>query len=124
MPQLRDITVHITDADGNDLEEWGVQNLRGNRISAYIKSTTDMPFMVKLRPRIPYPDELRLREDLRRNIKKEAADGTYIKQEDTDNNTQDWTLRSPERSLGMVLLKGFSRVYLSEVPLIICRPSG
>ncbi|KAL8785974.1 MAG: hypothetical protein Q9213_003050 [Squamulea squamosa] len=54
MPQLRDVTVHVTDVDGNNLEEWGIQNLRGNKISAYIKSTTDMPFRVSVQPKIPY----------------------------------------------------------------------
>ncbi|KAL8740196.1 MAG: hypothetical protein Q9190_007072 [Brigantiaea leucoxantha] len=56
MPQLRDVTVHVTDYDGKNLAEWGVQNLRNsNKISAYIKSTTDMPFRVSVRPNIPYP---------------------------------------------------------------------
>lgn len=57
MPQLRDVTVHVTDVHGNDFDEWGVQNLRGNKVSAYIKSTTDMPFRVSIQPKIPYFDE-------------------------------------------------------------------
>ena len=57
MPQLRDVSVHVTDLHGNYLDEWGVQSLRGNKVSAYIKSTTDMPFRVSIQPKIPYFDE-------------------------------------------------------------------
>lgn len=55
MPQLRDIMVHVTDFDGNDLEEWGTQRLRSQeKISTYITSRTDMPFRVSVQAKIPY----------------------------------------------------------------------
>ncbi|KAL8853498.1 MAG: hypothetical protein Q9221_001657 [Calogaya cf. arnoldii] len=57
MPQLCDVTVHVTDVDGNNLEEWGVQSLRGNKVSAYIRSTTDMPFRITVQPKMPYFDD-------------------------------------------------------------------
>lgn len=105
MPQLRDVTVHVTDVDGNDLEEWGVQNLRGNKVSAYIKSTTDMPFRVSIQPRIPYPDEQPLREDSRRGIKREVSDDVCIKQEDSENDMNALPLSSRQRALSMNIAK-------------------
>ncbi|KAL8721044.1 MAG: hypothetical protein Q9225_002188 [Loekoesia sp. 1 TL-2023] len=99
MPQLRDITVHVTDVDGNDLEEWGVQNLRGNKVSAYIKSTTDMPFRVSIRPRIPYPDEQPLCEDGRRGMKREVSDDVYVKQEDSEDDMNGLPSSSRQRAL-------------------------
>lgn len=57
MPQTKNLTVQVTDRDGNTLDEWGVQNLRGqNKISAYIKSCNDMAFQVTVKPNIPFPD--------------------------------------------------------------------
>ncbi len=57
MPTLRDVTVHVTDDRGNISKEWGPQFLRSqNKVSAYIKSTTDMPFRVSVQPMIPYID--------------------------------------------------------------------
>ena len=52
MPSLRGLTVHVTDKEGNDLKEWGVQRLRspthgsvnGARVSAYIQSTVGNNF--------------------------------------------------------------------------------
>ena len=55
MPELHDVTVNVTDDQGNIFKEWGVQRLgHHNKISAYIKSTTDMPFRVSIQPKIPY----------------------------------------------------------------------
>ncbi|MCJ1468417.1 hypothetical protein MMC07_007045 [Pseudocyphellaria aurata] len=57
MPRFRDLTVCVTDAGGNDLEEWGVQNLRSqNKTSAYIQATTNMAFNVTIQPRFPFHD--------------------------------------------------------------------
>ena len=57
MPQLRDITVRVTDSKGVELEEWAVQNLRNqHKISAYIKAKSDMPFRVSVQAKIPYTD--------------------------------------------------------------------
>ena len=57
MPQLQGITVHVTDDQGNNLPEWGIQHLRqGDRVSAYIQSTTDAAFQVSVQPRIPWID--------------------------------------------------------------------
>lgn len=58
MPHLRGITVHVTDSYGKNLQEWGTQYLRqhtqGNRVSAYVQSTTNMSFQVSLQPDIPF----------------------------------------------------------------------
>lgn len=55
MPRFRDLSVHITDSKGNDLKEWGVQNLRKqNKASAYIQATTDMAFTITMQPRFPF----------------------------------------------------------------------
>jgi hypothetical protein len=55
MPELRDVTVNVTDDRGNALKEWGMQRLRSqDKVSAYIQSTTDMPFRVSIQPKIPY----------------------------------------------------------------------
>lgn len=57
MPYLRGLTVHIIDSEGNDLQEWGTQNLhRQQRISTYIQSTTGLSFQVSVQPRIPFID--------------------------------------------------------------------
>ena len=59
MPHLRGITVYVTDSQGKNLQEWGIQYLRQhtetNRVSAYIQSTTDVSFQVSLQPEIPFP---------------------------------------------------------------------
>lgn len=47
MPSLRGVTVYVTDKEGNNLPEWGVQHLRrhangslkSEKVSAYIQST-------------------------------------------------------------------------------------
>jgi len=61
MPSIRGITVHVTDHTGKDLAEWGVQRLRqstgkGEKVSAYIQSTTGVNFNVSVQPRIPFVD--------------------------------------------------------------------
>lgn len=86
MPQLRNITVHVTDGNGNDLEEWGVQNLRGNKVSAYIKSTTNMPFRVSIRPKIPYMDVQQLLPGSHHSQRIKGMDGGYIKMEESDED--------------------------------------
>ncbi|KAL9641315.1 MAG: hypothetical protein Q9204_000109 [Flavoplaca sp. TL-2023a] len=86
MPQLRDVTVHVTDADGNDLDEWGVQSLRGNKVSAYIKSTTDMPFRVSIQPKIPYFDEEITPGASCHTHGRVASDNVYIKMEESSDD--------------------------------------
>ena len=63
MPSIRDVSVHVTDSEGTPLKEWGVQHL-GNlgprkkqaKVSAYIKSRTDMAFRIVVEAKIPYTD--------------------------------------------------------------------
>ncbi len=55
MPEVRDITVHVTTSEGVELPEWGVHTFRrNNKTSAYIQSKTDMSFRVSITPKIPY----------------------------------------------------------------------
>ncbi|KAI9814339.1 MAG: hypothetical protein M1832_005919 [Thelocarpon impressellum] len=55
MPELRDITVHVTDQDGGVLKEWGTQTMRRrNQATSYIRAETDMTFRVSVQPKIPY----------------------------------------------------------------------
>jgi hypothetical protein len=55
MPRLRDITVRVTDAEGHDFEEWGVQQLRKqNKVSAYIPSRSEAAFRITIQPKIPF----------------------------------------------------------------------
>ncbi|KAL8649029.1 MAG: hypothetical protein Q9210_004641 [Variospora velana] len=84
MPQLRNVTVHVTDEEGNDLEEWGVQSLRGSKVSAYIKSTPDTPFKISVRPEIPYSDERQLLRDSHHRASRRGFDGIRIKQEESE----------------------------------------
>lgn len=57
MPQMRDITVHVTDSNGVEFEEWAVQHLRKqHKISAYIKAQSDAAFRVSVQAEIPYTD--------------------------------------------------------------------
>lgn len=57
MPSFGDITVRVTDSDGKELDEWGIQHLRRqNKVSVYIKSSTNMGFMLSVQPKIPFPD--------------------------------------------------------------------
>ncbi|KAL8683221.1 MAG: hypothetical protein Q9186_000833 [Xanthomendoza sp. 1 TL-2023] len=86
MPQLRDVTVHVTDVDGNPLEEWGVQSLRGNKISTYIKSTTNVPFRISVRPRIPYLDYESPSGDKSQRRRSRGFDGVRIKMEDSEED--------------------------------------
>lgn len=86
MPQLRDVTVHVTDVHGNDLDEWGVQSLRGNKVSAYIKSTTDMPFRISIQPKTPYFDEQK-KPDAGRHIHGSwGSSDVYIKMEESSDD--------------------------------------
>ncbi|KAL9037393.1 MAG: hypothetical protein Q9180_003741, partial [Flavoplaca navasiana] len=86
MPQLRDVTVHVTDVHGNDLDEWGVQSLRGNKVSAYIKSTTDMPFRVSIQPKIPYFDEEITPGASCHTHERGVSDDVYIKMEELSDD--------------------------------------
>lgn len=55
MPEFRSLDVRVVDKDGNELQEWGVQHLCGqNKISSYIKSSTNMAFRVTVQPRLPF----------------------------------------------------------------------
>ncbi|KAL8959540.1 MAG: hypothetical protein Q9193_003618 [Seirophora villosa] len=84
MPKIRNVTVHVTDEKGNDLEEWGVQTLRGSKVSAYIQSTPDMPFKISIRPKIPYNDEPQLLQDSHHRTSGKGFDGIHIKQEESE----------------------------------------
>lgn len=87
MPQVQNVTVHVTDEDGKDLEEWGVRNLRGNHASAYIRSTTDMPFKVSIRPKIPYIDVQQQLQGRRPHDKRnKRQDGAHIKEASNDDD--------------------------------------
>ncbi|KAL8826841.1 MAG: hypothetical protein Q9191_003547 [Dirinaria sp. TL-2023a] len=58
MPQLRNLSVHITDAEGQELEEWAVQHFpKHNKVSAYIKAQSNLTFKVAVQAKIPYVDE-------------------------------------------------------------------
>ena len=55
MPQLRGINVRVTNAEGHNFEEWGVQQLRKqNKISAYIESKSEEAFRVTVQPELPF----------------------------------------------------------------------
>lgn len=86
MPQLRDVTVHVTDVHGNDLEEWGMQSLRGNKVSAYIKSTTDMPFRITVQPKMPYFDDEPASGDISHTQGRAGSDDVYIKMEESGDD--------------------------------------
>lgn len=58
MPQLRNLSVHITDAEGQELEEWAVQHFpKHSKVSAYIKAQSNLTFQVAVQAKIPYVDE-------------------------------------------------------------------
>ncbi|KAL9026398.1 MAG: hypothetical protein Q9196_004931 [Gyalolechia fulgens] len=101
MPQLQNVIVCVTDGDNKALEEWGVQYLRGNKVSAYIKSTPNMPFRVSIRPRIPYPAERSPDKNDRRGIMKEARDEARIKQENFAGDRNMLPSFSGQRKPGM-----------------------
>ncbi|KAL8901016.1 MAG: hypothetical protein Q9207_005409 [Kuettlingeria erythrocarpa] len=88
MPQLRGVTVHVVDRDGNDLQEWGVRTLGSNRtaVSAFIQSANDMPFRVSVRPKIPYDAEQQQSEGDRRKQGPKNPDEIYIKEEEGAEN--------------------------------------
>ncbi|KAI9676464.1 MAG: hypothetical protein M1817_000621 [Caeruleum heppii] len=55
MPELKDVTVHVTTLDGRELPEWGTQVMRRhNQATTYIQAESDMGFRVTVRPKIPY----------------------------------------------------------------------
>lgn len=81
MPDLRGVTVHVTDASGTDLQEWGVQNLWGDKVSAYIQSKTDMPFRITILPKIPYSDDQQPPDYGHQIEEWEDVDGTQVKME-------------------------------------------
>ncbi|KAL8954090.1 MAG: hypothetical protein Q9222_000069 [Ikaeria aurantiellina] len=91
MPYLRGLTVHVTDEGGNDLKEWGVQTLRGNKVSAYIESTTNLPFRISVLPKLLYSgsDEQQALEDGCNDPMPEEMDDVCIKKEGL-NETSKW----------------------------------
>lgn len=55
MPEFRNLDVRVVDKDGAELQEWGVQHLHSqNKISTYIKSSTNVTFRVTIQPRLPF----------------------------------------------------------------------
>lgn len=55
MPEFRNLDVRVVDKDGDELQEWGVQHLHSqNKISTYIKSSTNVTFRVTVQPRLPF----------------------------------------------------------------------
>lgn len=55
MPAFRNLNVHVVDKYGDELQEWGVQHLHSqNKISTYVKSSTNMTFRVTVQPRLPF----------------------------------------------------------------------
>lgn len=55
MPEFRNLDVRVVDKDGEELQEWGVQHLHSqNKISTYIKSSTNVTFRVTVQPRLPF----------------------------------------------------------------------
>lgn len=55
MPEFRNLDVRVVDKDGNELQEWGVQHLHSqNKISSYIRSSTNLTFRVTIQPRLPF----------------------------------------------------------------------
>ncbi len=77
MPQLRDITVRVTDAEGHEFEEWGIQQLRKqNKVSAYITSRSEAAFRITIQPKIPFlTSQLPTVEE--RGLKREFEDDNF-----------------------------------------------
>lgn len=47
--------MHVTNAEGQVFDEWGVQQLRKrNKISAYITSKSEEAFRITIKPQIPF----------------------------------------------------------------------
>lgn len=47
--------MHVTNAEGQVFDEWGVQQLRKqNKISAYIKSKSEEAFRITVQPQLPF----------------------------------------------------------------------
>lgn len=105
MPHLRGVTVHVTDSQGKNLQEWGIQYLRQhtetNRVSAYIQSTTDVSFQISLQPEIPFPqpDTLRGENDStkKRFRHRRAYSGDCSTDQDHGGKGSSNTLSSPVR---------------------------
>ncbi|KAL8970411.1 MAG: hypothetical protein Q9183_001536 [Haloplaca sp. 2 TL-2023] len=95
MPDLRGFTVHVTDGKGKDLKEWGVQKLWGDKVSTFIQSTTDMPFRVSIRPRLPYTDDLQSSKDDEYEEEWEDVGESPTKMEGLgdDSVTEQWATR-------------------------------
>ncbi|KAL8781400.1 MAG: hypothetical protein Q9203_001490 [Teloschistes exilis] len=100
MPKIRNITVHVTDGDGNALHEWGEQNLRGNKVSAYIESKAGMPFKVSIQPDLPYDHHtLPLQKRGSESGEWEDIDDTQVKMEEVEEDTnRSWTPHIKQRS--------------------------
>lgn len=74
MPQLRGLNVRVTNAEGYDFDEWGVQQLRKqNKISAYIKSKSEEAFRITVQPELPF---LLSEVSLGGDIQDDAGEGT------------------------------------------------
>ena len=60
MPELRNVTVQVTDSKNQVLPEYGVQRLKGNKkVSAYVQSETNKAFRISVQAKIPYsPTEI------------------------------------------------------------------
>lgn len=53
MPEFRNLDVRVVNKYGDELQEWGVQHLHSqNKISTYIKSSTNVTFSVTVQPRL------------------------------------------------------------------------
>ncbi|KAI4170522.1 MAG: hypothetical protein LQ343_004899 [Gyalolechia ehrenbergii] len=115
MPQLQNVIVCVTDGDGKGLEEWGVQYLRGNKVSAYIKSTPNMAFGISIRPRIPYPEEQPPDEGGRRGIKKEVLSDVKNKREDLDGDINMLPPYSAQRAPGMTITEMPFSILLEDI---------
>ncbi|KAL8716318.1 MAG: hypothetical protein Q9220_000223 [cf. Caloplaca sp. 1 TL-2023] len=88
MPHLRGLTVHVTDEGGNDLKEWGVQSLRGNKISAYVESIPNMPFRISISPHSLLYEEQHAIEDGHESPLSDEIDDVCIKTEDLSEISQ------------------------------------
>lgn len=82
MPQFRGINVRVTNAEGRDFEEWGVQQLRKqNKISAYIKSKSEEAFRVTIQPELPFSTsklDFGGERELQREFQDDSFEGTSV----------------------------------------------
>ncbi|KAL8862095.1 MAG: hypothetical protein Q9178_001550 [Gyalolechia marmorata] len=125
MPQLRDVTVHVTDVDGNALEEWGVQNLRGDKVSTYIRSITDMPFRISIQPKIPYFNEELAAGDSSQRSLNEGSEDVPIKLEyssddyigESSSSRRRFGKKPSEESIGCPKVsRGLTGSQIREIP--------